>query len=75
MIDTQKNSFSFTLFSKDDLLKAIKSLPSNKATPFGNIPIKVLKHSIHIYSDEYLVNTKLPNTLTRQMLKTDSNCC
>ena len=29
--DTQKNSFLFTLFSKEDILKAIKSLSSNKA--------------------------------------------
>ena len=28
--DTQKNSFLFTLFSKEDIFKAIKSLSSNK---------------------------------------------
>ena len=34
--------------SKDDLLKTIKSLHSNKACPFDDIPIiTVLKNSIH----------------------------
>ena len=30
--NTQQNSFSFTFFSKEDILKAIKSLSSNKPT-------------------------------------------
>ena len=45
--DTQENSFSFTLFPKEDILKAIKSLLSNKASPIGDILIKILKNSIH----------------------------
>ena len=47
--DTQENSFSLTLFSKEDILKAIKSLSSNKASPIEDIPINILKNSIHIY--------------------------
>ena len=48
---TQENSFSFTLFSKEDILKAIKSLSSNEASPIDDIPINILKNSIHIYSE------------------------
>ena len=40
--NTQENSFSFTLFSKEDILKAIKSLTSNKASLIEDIPIKIL---------------------------------
>ena len=68
--NTQENSFSFTLFSKKYILKAIKSLSSNKASPFDDILIKALKHSIHIYSEkltsifnECLINGKFPDTL------------
>ena len=39
--DTHKNSFSFTLFSKEDILKAVKSLSSYKASPNDEIPIKI----------------------------------
>ena len=67
---TQENSFSFTLFSKEDIVKAIKSLSSNKASPIEDIPIKILKNSIHIYSEkltnifnECLINGKFPGTL------------
>ena len=69
---TQENSFSFTLFSKEDIVKAIKSLSSNKASPIEDIPIKILKNSIHIYSEkltnifnECLINGKFPDTLKR----------
>ena len=41
--NTQENSFSFTLFSKEDILKAINSLSSNKASLIEDIPIKILK--------------------------------
>ena len=68
--NTQENSFSFTLFSKEDILKAIKSLSSNKASLIEDIPIKILKNSIHIYSEkltnifnECLINGKFPDTL------------
>ena len=72
MHDTQENLFSFTLFSKEDILKAMKSLSSNKASPTEDIPIKILKNSIHIYSEkltnifnECLINGKFPDTLKR----------
>ena len=45
----QESSFSLTLFSKEDILKAIKSLSSNKASLIEDIPIKTLENSIHIY--------------------------
>ena len=69
---TQENSFSFTLFSKEDIVKAIKSLSSNKASPTEDIPIKILKSLIRIYSEkltnifnECLINGKFPDTLKR----------
>ena len=69
--NTQENSFSFTLFAKEDILKAIKSLSSNKASLIEDIQtIKILKNSIHIYSEkltsifnECLINGKFPETL------------
>ena len=60
------------IFLKEEILQVIKCLPSNKASPFDNILIKILKNSIHIYSEkltnifnEYLINEKFPNTLKR----------
>ena len=44
--------FYLLYFRKGDLLKTIKCLASNKTSPFDNIPIKVLKNSIHIYSEK-----------------------
>ena len=44
--DSQENSFSFTLFSKEYIVKATKSLSNNKASPIEDIPIKILKNSI-----------------------------
>ena len=76
--DTQENSFLFTLFSKEDILKAIKSLSSNKASPIEDIPIETLKNSIHIYSgkltkifSECLINEKFPDTLKRTDVRKD----
>ena len=70
--NTQENSFSFNLFSNEDILKAIKSLSSYKASPIEDIPIKTLKNSIHIYPEklinivnECLINGKFPNILKR----------
>ena len=64
--DTQENSISFTLFSKKDSLKAIKSLSSNKASPIEDIPNKILKNSIDIYiSNQCLINGKFPDSLKR----------
>ena len=67
--NTQDNSFSFTLFSKEDILKPIKSLSSNKASPVEDIPIRILKNSIHIYSEKLtnifngcLINGTFPDT-------------
>ena len=50
--DAQENSFSFTLFSKENILKVIKSLSSYKASPIEDMPIKILKNSIHISSEK-----------------------
>ena len=69
--NTQGNSFSFTLFLKEDILKAIKPINnSNKACPIEDIPIKILKNSNNIYSEkltnifnECLINRKFPDTL------------
>ena len=44
--DTQENSFSFILLSKEGILKAIKSLSSNKTSPIEDTPIKIMKNSI-----------------------------
>ena len=70
--NTRENSFSFTLFSKVDILKAIKSLSSIKASLIEDIPIKILKNSIHINSEkltnifyECLINGKFPDTFKR----------
>ena len=41
--NTQENSFSFTLRSKEDNIKAIKSLSSNKASPIEDIPYLLRK--------------------------------
>ena len=51
---TQEKSFSFTFFSKDNLLKVIESLISDKASPFFRLPTKVLKNLIHIYPDKLI---------------------
>ena len=71
----QEKSFSFTLLSKENIIKAIKSLSSNKASSVNvseDIPFKILKNSIHIYSEkltnilnECLMNEKFPDTLKR----------
>ena len=67
--NAQENSFSFSLFSKEDILKAIKSLSSNKAFPTEDIPTEISKTSIHIYSEklpnifnESLINGRFPDT-------------
>ena len=67
--NAQENSFSFSLFSKEDILKAIKSLSSNKASAIEDIPTEILKTLIHIYSEklpnifnECLINGRFPDT-------------
>ena len=64
--DSQENSFSFTLFTKENI-NAKKSLSSNKAFPFDDIPVKVLKNSIHIYSEKLtkMIDGQFPDTLKR----------
>ena len=42
--DDEENLFSLTLFSKENLLKAIKSLPNNKVSFFDDSLINVLKN-------------------------------
>ena len=68
--ETQENSFSFALFSKEDIPKPIKFSSSNEASLIEDNPITILKNSIHIYSEkltnifnEILINGEFPNTL------------
>ena len=70
--ETQENTFSFALFSKEDIPKPIKYSSSNEASLIENIPITILKNSIHIYSEklanifnECLIKGKFPDTLKR----------
>ena len=42
--DDKENLFPVTLFSKENLLKAIKSLPNNKVSLFNGSLINVLKN-------------------------------
>ena len=70
--NTQENSFSFMPFSNEDILKVIKSLSSNKASPVEDIPINIIKNSIHIYSEkltnsfnECLINGKFLDRFKR----------
>ena len=70
--DTQEYSFSFTLFSKEDIPKPIKVLSDNKISPFDIISTTILKNSISIYLakltnlfNECLSNDKFPDTLKR----------
>ena len=51
--NTQENSFPFTLFSKEDILKAMKCLSSKKASLIEDIPIKILKSSIYLLRKTY----------------------
>ena len=69
---SKRTHFHLLCFQKEDILKAIKSLSSNKTSPTEDIPIKISKGSIHIYSEklssifnECLINGKFPNTLKR----------
>ena len=68
----RENSFSFTLFSKEDILKTINYLSSNKASPAEDISSKILKNPIYIYSEkltkifnECLIKGKFPDTMKR----------
>ena len=46
----EENSFSFTLFTEEEVKDAIKNLPNNKATTFNDIPVKILKQFLEVYS-------------------------
>ena len=50
------------------MIKAIKSLSSNKAFPIEEIPIKILKNSIHIYSMNVWLTESFPRHWREQML-------
>ena len=50
------------------MIKAIKSLSSNKAFPIEEIPIKILKNSIHIYSMNVWLTESFPRHWKEQML-------
>ena len=67
--DAQDNSFLFTLFSKGNILKAIKSLPSNETSAFSDIPIGksqfIFTQKISLNRNECLINSKFPTTLKR----------
>ena len=45
-------SFSFKSIYKDDIIKAIKKLPSNKASVSNNIPILIIKNFGNCYSEK-----------------------
>ena len=60
------------MFSEEYILKAIKSSSRNKASPIEDIPIKILKNSIHVCSkeltkifNECLINGNFSDTLKR----------
>ena len=71
--DAQENSFSFTLFSKEDILKVIKSLSSYKASPIEDMPIKILKNSIHISSEKLNLTHSKKQILLRFLKKGNDN--
>lgn len=73
--DTEEKKFSCTLFSNGDILGTIKSVSDNKFPLSNNIPIKVMKSLILVYSEtltniynEFLINDKFPNTIKEQVL-------
>ena len=49
--DAHENSFSFTLFSKQDILEEMRSLSNNEASAIEDISIKNLKNLIRIFSE------------------------
>ena len=46
----KNSSFSFKVINKEEVKNAIKDLPINKSTIYGDIPIKILKQYAQIYS-------------------------
>ena len=46
----ENSSFSFKVISEEEVKNAIKNLPINKSTISCDIPTKILKHNVQIYS-------------------------
>ena len=46
-------SFSFKSIYKDDIIKAIKKLPSNKASMSNDIPILIIKNFGNCYWEKF----------------------
>ena len=63
-------SFSFKSISKDDIIEAVKKLPSNKASISNNIPISIIKNFSTCYCEKLasifndcLKENKFPNLM------------
>ena len=48
-------SFSFKSISKDDIIEAVKKLPSNKASISNNIPFSVIKNFATCYCEKLAI--------------------
>ena len=62
--------FSFSYFSEEEVVYAIKNLPNNKASIFGDIPVKILKQSVETFAttitdsfNDCLKNESFPDVL------------
>ena len=71
-MNIQKNNFSFSHVATNDIISTIKQLDTSKATTHKNIPIKIFKQHIDLYtiSIKNLFNTMIkdqnfPNNLKR----------
>ena len=51
-----KGSFSFIPVSKNDIISAIKKLPSNKASISNDIPVSVIKQFASCYCEKLTYN-------------------
>ena len=49
-LQINENSFSFRPFTETDIVNIINSLSNNKGSPFNDIPVKIMKDLIEIYS-------------------------
>ena len=45
-------SFSFKSINKDDIIKAVKKLPSNKASESNYIPVSIIKNFTACYCEK-----------------------
>ena len=67
------SSYNICFFSKthqDEMIKIIKELARNKASPFKDIPVKIMVNSIHVYShaltkifNDYVKSGSFPDIL------------